>query len=124
MTFSWEVFAAKVLPRLAGILAGYLVGEAAKRGLTLDLAQTTALMLAAYAAGHRLISRYTNPGDATRTALILKDKALVAAPAAEGVGAAPAPAQRGADAVPALKAVTTIIDPSQPVGTQIDGEGD
>lgn len=93
MTFSFEAFAAKVLPRLAGILAGYLVGEAAKRGLTLDLAETTALMLAAYAAGHRIVSRYTNPGDATRTPLIRKDKATVAASASDGVGAMPAPAQ-------------------------------
>lgn len=102
MKFSWEAFAAKVLPRLAGIIAGYLVGEAARRGLPADLAALidqeaiVALMLAGYAAGHRLISRYTNPGDATRTPLIQKDKATVAASASDGVGALPAPAQPGA----------------------------
>lgn len=86
-------FTAKILPRLAGILAAYLVGEAAKRGLTLDPEQTTAIMLGAYAFLHRAISKHTNPGDATRTVLIAEDKAIVAAPASVGVGAPSAPAQ-------------------------------
>lgn len=75
-------FTAKILPRLAGILAAYLVGEAGKHGLTLDQEQVVALMLLAYAWVHRLISKYTNPGDATKTALIAEDKAKVAMPAA------------------------------------------
>lgn len=71
-------FTAKILPRLAGIAASYVVGEAAKRGLTLDPAETVAAMLAAYAFVHRFVSKYTNPGDATKSALIVEDKAKVA----------------------------------------------
>lgn len=70
--------AAKILPRLAGILAGYLVTLAAKYlGLTLDPAEVTTLVLATYALVHRAISQHTNPGDATKSVLIAKDKAAV-----------------------------------------------
>lgn len=98
MTFSWDAFASKTLPRLAGIIAGWLVGEALKFGLPAQLAAMIdqefifALMLGGYAFVHRWISKRTNPGDATKSVLIREDKAIVAAPAAEGVGAAPAPA--------------------------------
>lgn len=95
MTLSlFDRFAAKVLPRLAGILAAYLVGEASKRfGLTLDQEQVTGLMLVAYAGVHRWISERTNPGDATKSVLIVEDKVAVAAPPAVGGTAPTAAAQ-------------------------------
>ncbi len=83
-------FLSKILPRAAGILAGYLVGEAAKHGLTLDPEQITALMLVGYAFVHRLISKYTNPGDATKSAIIDYQKAIVrAGPLVAGVSLVP-----------------------------------
>jgi hypothetical protein len=50
-----------------------------------------------------------------------------AAPASDGVAAPSAPAQpaaRPGDAVPALQAAVTVIDHTQPIGTQVPGEGD
>lgn len=48
-----------------------------------------------------------------------------AAPASDGVGAPSAPAQPAArDATPALRAAVATVDPSRPVGAQVDGEGD
>jgi hypothetical protein len=93
-------FAAKWLPRLAGVLAGWIVGWAANHKLTLDVEEVAGLILLAYQFVHRLISKYTNPGDATRTPLILKDKATVAASASDGVAAPAAPAQPVAPAPP------------------------
>ncbi|MCY7380687.1 MAG: hypothetical protein LH467_15270 [Gemmatimonadaceae bacterium] len=95
MTDFLSGFTAKILPRLAGILAAYLVGEAGKRGLTLDPEQTTTLMIAAYAFLHRAISKHTNPGDATKTSIIDYQKRIVAgaAPVSDGVAASSAPAQ-------------------------------
>lgn len=72
--------AAKILPRLAGIIAGYLVSLAAKYlGLTLDAAEVTTLVLTTYALVHRAVSQHTNPGDATKSALIAQDKRTVKA---------------------------------------------
>jgi hypothetical protein len=91
-------FAAKVLPRLAGIVAAWVVGEAQRRfHLTLDPVEVTALMLGAYAVVHRWVSEHTNPGDATKTVLIAEDKAAVAAPPAAGVAAPAAAAQPDTD---------------------------
>ena len=73
-------FAAKILPRLTGAAASFVVGEASKHGLTLDPAETTAAMIATYAFVHRAVSKYTNPGDATRSVLIAEDRASIAAP--------------------------------------------
>lgn len=68
------------LPRIIGILSAWAVGEAQRRfSLTLDPAELTALMLAVYAGAHRLVSRWINPGDATKGAIIAADKAEVQA---------------------------------------------
>ena len=67
------------LPRITGILAGYAVGEAAKHGITLDQEQVNALMIATYFTVHRLLSRWLNPGDSAKTALVEHQKAVVAA---------------------------------------------
>lgn len=74
-------FAAKWLPRLAGVLAGWIVGWAANHKLTLDVEEVAGLVLLAYQFVHRLISKYTNPGDATKSVLIADDKAKVDEPA-------------------------------------------
>lgn len=51
--------------------------------------------------------------------------APAAAPVSDGVGAPSAPAQPTArDATPALRAAVATVDPSRPVGAQVDGEGD
>jgi hypothetical protein len=63
-----------ILPRAAAILAAWLAAEGAKRGLTLDPEELAVLILAVYAAVHRLLSRYLNPGDATKSTLIREDK--------------------------------------------------
>jgi hypothetical protein len=67
------------IPRIAAVLAAWLAAEAAKRGLTLDPEELAVLILAVYAASHRLLSRYINPGDAAKSAVIEADKDLVAA---------------------------------------------
>lgn len=70
-------FTAKILPRLAGILAAYLVGKAATYGFTLDPVEMATAMIALYAFVHRAVSKRTNPGDATTTVLIRDDKAVL-----------------------------------------------
>ena len=65
------------LPRLAALLAAWLVAEAAKRGLTLDPEELAVLILSAYALVHRLLSRWLNPGDAAKGAIIAEEKRVV-----------------------------------------------
>lgn len=65
------------LPRIAGILAAWLVGWAAKHEFTLDEDQVTTLMIAAYAFLHRAISKRINPSDATKSVLVKEGQATV-----------------------------------------------
>lgn len=66
-------------PRALGLAAAWVVGEAAKRGLTLDPEELTVAMIATYSFLHRVISRKTNPGDAAKSILVQEDKTTVAA---------------------------------------------
>jgi hypothetical protein len=79
MDSMWRVF----LPRIAAILAAWLVGWAADHQLTLDQEQVTIAMLSVYAFLHRVISRWVNPGDATKSVLVEEDKITVQSDSAE-----------------------------------------
>lgn len=65
-------------PRLFGVIASFVVGKAAERGLTLDPAEVTTLAIATYALMHRLVSKKVNPGDAAKAAVVVEEKAVVA----------------------------------------------
>ncbi len=68
---------AKYAPRLAALLAGWLVAWAAQKGLTLSADEVTVIIIAVYAFLHRFISKYINPSDAAKTELIAEGKAKV-----------------------------------------------
>lgn len=65
-------------PRVAAVVASFLVAKAAEMGFTLDAETVTAIMLMAYALVHRLISKSVNPGDAVKTVIVDQEKATVA----------------------------------------------
>lgn len=53
-------------PRVLAAIAGVVVGKAAQHGVTLDPAETTGVILAAYAGIHKAINSRVNPGDAAK----------------------------------------------------------
>lgn len=66
-------------PRIAAIIGAWVGGELAKGEVTIDPETVTVIMLAIYAFLHRVISRYVNPADATRSVLVEEGKEHVTA---------------------------------------------
>jgi uncharacterized membrane protein (DUF441 family) len=55
------------LSRIAALIASFLVGWAATKGLTLDPLEITAIVLGVFQLVHVLVSKKTNPTNATGT---------------------------------------------------------
>lgn len=67
------------LPRVLGVVAGFIATKAAEKGLTVDQATLVAIGTGAYALVHRFVSSHMNPSDAAKRELVAPAKSEVAA---------------------------------------------